>query len=57
MEVVVVVVVGTAVVVHILGRVPRAEEIPVVLIPLKAPINLPSSLKHYYTGGWKIFIS
>lgn len=51
MEVVVVVAAATAVIVQVLGRVPRAEEIPVLLIPLKAPINHSSSLKHYYTGG------
>jgi hypothetical protein len=56
MEVVVVVVVATAVVVHVLWRMPRAEEIPVLLIPLRAPINHLSSLKHYYTGGWKTFL-
>jgi hypothetical protein len=56
MEVVVVVVVATAVVVHILGKMPIAEEIPVLLIPLKAPTNHPSSLKHYCTGGWKTFL-
>jgi hypothetical protein len=55
MKVVAVVAVATAVVVQVLGRVPTAEEIPMLPIPLKAPINLSSSLKHYYTGEWNTF--
>jgi hypothetical protein len=56
MEVVVAVKVSTAVVVQVLVRVLAAEERPVLPIPLKAPINHPSLLKHYCTGEWNIHL-